>query len=108
VLRPVLPRRRGRIRGGGGREEFKISVLSECHWEKPASITAPSGDGRVGGALGSEDDMPEANYGTLESPWSFWETARAGLDGGAERNRPDNRLLALFIVEWPSPEPVPH
>jgi hypothetical protein len=27
----------------GGREEFKISVPSLCHCEKPTSITAPSG-----------------------------------------------------------------
>src|SRR5438128_11663207 len=27
----------------GGREEFRISVPSLCHWENPLSITVPSG-----------------------------------------------------------------
>jgi len=57
--------------------------------------------------LGSEDDMPEANYGNVGIALVVLGDARAGLDGGAERNRPGQQTVGVVIVEWPSPEPVP-
>jgi hypothetical protein len=53
------------------------------------------GDGRIGGALGNEDDMPEANYGNVGIALVVLGDARAGLDGGAERNRPGQQTVGV-------------